>query len=104
MEDEVVVIKNVRVEYLSTKKDKYNNEINYFKIRDKSIDQKFSAVAQDGFNLPWFKTDKGHTLLKVKSKYVKVKSLNKDDIVVAEIVFTQYNMNGIDGFYVSRIV
>ena len=104
MEDESIVVKNVRVEYLSTKTDKYNNEICYFKIRDKSIDHKFSAVAKDGFNLPFFKTDKGHMLIKVKSKYVKMKALNKNDVVAVEIIFTQYKMNDIDGFYVSKII
>ena len=37
MEEENILFKNVRVEYLSTKLDKYNNEISYFKIKDKNI-------------------------------------------------------------------
>ena len=58
MEDEKVVIKNVRVEYITTKTDKFNNETCYFKLKDKNIDLKFAAVIKEGFNLAWFKTDK----------------------------------------------
>ena len=33
MEDEKVVIKNVRVEYITTKTDKFNNDLCYFKLK-----------------------------------------------------------------------
>ena len=35
MDDENIVIKNVRVEYITTKTDKYNNQVCYFKIKDR---------------------------------------------------------------------
>ena len=38
MEDEKVIIKNVRVEYITTKTDKFNNEICYLTLKDKNID------------------------------------------------------------------
>ena len=44
MDDESIVIKNVRVVYIATKHDKYNNELAYFKIKDNNIDQKFSTI------------------------------------------------------------
>ena len=37
MEDEKVVIKNVRVEYIATKTDKFNNENCYFKLKDNKV-------------------------------------------------------------------
>ena len=73
MADEKVVVKSVKVEYLSTKQDKYDNEMSYFKIKDKNIDQKFGTIIKEGYNLPWFKSENGQTILKVKSKYVKLK-------------------------------
>ena len=76
MEDEKVVIKNVRVEYITTKTDKFNNDLCYLKLKDKHIDAKFAVLINEGFNKPWFKTDKGHYILKVKTKSVKLKELN----------------------------
>ena len=35
MDDEKITIKNVKAEYITTKTDKYENEICYFKLRDK---------------------------------------------------------------------
>jgi hypothetical protein len=101
MTDENIVIKNVKVEYLTTKLDKYDNEINYFKIKDKHIDQKFAAIIKEGHNLPWFKSENEQTILKVKSKYTKLKELNKNEIIVSDISFRYYKMNDISGFYVN---
>lgn len=52
MDDEQVVIKNVRVVYITTKMDKYNNLTSYFQIKDKNIEQKFSTIVKVGFNIP----------------------------------------------------
>ena len=37
MDDGKVVIKNLKLEYISTKKDKYDNEYAYFKIKEKIL-------------------------------------------------------------------
>ena len=101
MEDEKVVIKNVRVEYIATKTDKFNNEICYFKLKDKNIDTKFSVLINVGYNKPWFKTDKGHYILKVKTKYTKLKELKKEETILTDIAFKYYKMGESEGFYVS---
>ena len=103
MEDEKVVIKNVRVEYITTKTDKFNNEICYFKLKDKNIDTKFSVLINEGFNKPWFKTDKGHYILKVKTKYTKLKELKKEETILTDIAFKYYKMGEAEGFYVSLL-
>ena len=103
MEDEKVVIKNVRVEYISTKTDKYDNELIYFKIKDKNIELKFANIVKDGFHVPWFKSDKGQHILKVKPKYAKLKELAKDIVILTDITFNYYKMNDIQGFYVCSI-
>ncbi len=103
MDDENVVIKNIRVEYLTTKTDTYNNELSYFKIKDKNIDQKFKPLMKDNFKLPWFKTDKGHNILKVKQKYMKIKDPPKDKELVVEMNFKYYSINDIQGYYVSLL-
>ena len=38
--EEIITLKNINFEYLSTKHDKYENEICYLKTKDKHIDQK----------------------------------------------------------------
>ena len=58
---------------------------------------------KDGFKLPWFKTEEGRNILKVKSKYNKFKELNKDETVVVDICFKYYKMDDVEGFYVSQL-
>ena len=40
MDDEKVLLKSLKVEYITTKIDAYDNELCYFKFRDKNIDLK----------------------------------------------------------------
>ena len=103
MDDDKVAIKNVKVEYITTKTDAFDNEMCYFKLKDKNIDSKFAAIMKDGFRLPWFKSDKGYHLLKVKTKYSKLKVLHEDETVLVEICFKYYKMNDSEGFYVSNL-
>ena len=67
------------------------------------MEQKFSSIIKDGFNLPWFKSDKGQYILKVKSKYVKLKDPQKDIPILVDIDFKSYSMNDSQGFYVSSL-
>ena len=39
MDDGKVIIKNLKLEYISTKKDKYDNEYVYFKIKETNIEK-----------------------------------------------------------------
>ena len=66
MDDEKVLIKSLKVEYISTKIDAYDNELCYFQFRDKTIDTKLAVLIKEGFKYPWFKTDKGQTIKKNK--------------------------------------
>ena len=124
MDDEITVIKNVKVRYLTTKMDKYDNEIIWFKIDKTSID-KLVVLNKVGFKLPYFETDDGKTLLKVKSKNVsiddikpcdipyfdnddkktfkKVKSKTDNIIIACDICFKYYKINDIEGFYVYKL-
>ena len=69
------MIKNAKLEYITTKTDNYNNELSSFKIKDKSITQKLEKYNEDpDFKLPIFSSNKG------KSKILKAKTglLNVD--------------------------
>jgi hypothetical protein len=103
MDDDKVVIKNVKVEYITTKTDAFENEICYFKLKEKNIESKFAAIMKNDFRLPWFKSDKGYYLLKVKTKYNKWKAMHKDETVLVEVCFKYYKMNDSEGFYVSSL-
>ena len=69
MDDEKVWIKGVKVEYIITKIDAYDNELCYFKCRDKNIDSKLAVLIQEGFKYPWFRSDKGHNFKNKKEVY-----------------------------------
>ena len=75
------MIRNAKLEYVTTKTDNYNNELSYFKIKDKSFLQKLEQYSEDcDFKLPFFSSNKGgSTILKAKQKYVKVNSLPRND-------------------------
>ncbi len=102
MEDKVG-IKNIKLEFIVSKIDKYENEITYFKIVDKNMDNKFSSINKDKFNLPYFKTNDGKYLLKVKTKYVKIDDLNKDMTYICDLTFKYYKMGDVEGYYVSKL-
>ena len=57
-------------EYLSTKENKYNDEIVYFKVIDNDFKSKVKPLNSSKFLVPLFKTDKD-IILKMKSKHVK---------------------------------
>lgn len=102
MDDDITVIKNVKVRFLSSKTDKYDNEIIWFRI-DKNSISKLSSLNKVGFNLPYFETNDGKTLLKVKSKYVKINDLKNDIVISCDLSFKYYKMNDVQGYYVNKL-
>ena len=54
MTEDKIIIKNVKVEYMATKTDTYDNELCYFKLIDKNTDQKFESVIKGNFKNPCF--------------------------------------------------
>jgi len=61
------------------------------------------ALIQPSFNLPWFKSEKGQSILKVKTKYCKAKEFKKEGPVICDMTFKYYKMNDMEGYYVSLI-
>ena len=104
MDDEKVLLKSLKVEYITTKIDAYDNELCYFKFRDKNIDTKLDVLIKEGFKYPWFRTDKGQTILKITKKYMKLKETNKEEIVIVDINFKYYKMKDNEGYHVCGLV
>ena len=102
MDDDIITVKNVKVRFLCTKEDKYENEITYFKLA-KNMENKFTALNKVGFKVPYFETNDGKFLLKVKHKNVKINELKKDEPINCEVHFKYYKMSDFDGYYVSKL-
>ena len=70
------MIKKAKLEYI-TKKKTDNNNLCYFKIKDKSIIQKLEKYSEDSeIKLPFFSSNKRKSkILQSKQMYVKVNSL-----------------------------
>ena len=93
-------VNGLTTEYLSSKKDNYDNEISYFKIIDKNIKNKMSSILSqscDECKMPFWKTEDGEYILKVKNKYCPKTVLDVNDIVTLNMKFKYYCMNKEDG-------
>ena len=101
-----VTINELIVEYLSTKKDNYDNDICYFKIVDPAFRAKlkplFSLSDEGILKIPIWATDKSEHILKVKSKFVNnSQDLVKNALHIININFEFYHMeqNDLKGYY-----
>ena len=101
-----VTINELIVEYLSTKKDNYDNEVSYFKIVDPAFRAKLkplSSLNEEGLmKMPIWVTDKTEHILKVKSKFVNnSQDLVKNALHIINTNFEFYHMeqNDIRGYY-----
>ena len=108
-----VTINELIVEYLSTKKDNYDNDICYFKIVDPAFRAKlkplFSLNDEGLLKIPIWATDKMEHILKVKSKFVNnSQDLVKNALHIININFDFYHMeqNDIKGYYakITKVV
>ena len=98
-----IKINDIQVEYLSTKKDNFNNDISYFKIMSPTLKLKPLLNLNSDLKVPLWKSDKGEYILKIKDKFIK--TLN--DLVLKEtynidLDLVYYDMAGkadIKGYY-----
>ena len=85
----VITVNELSTEYLTTKKDQFDNEIAYFKIIDNRLKLKALFDVNDKENgtlkFPFWLTPEEDTILKVKSKWINV----SDDLIQQEM----YNLN-----------
>ena len=102
----VLVVNDLLVEFLSTKKDNYDQEISYLKIIDSGFRVKlkslFSLNYDGSLKMPIWITEKQEHILKVKSTFiVNHKDLVERDVFVINISFEYYNMEqaNIKGYY-----
>ena len=97
----IITINELVVEYLSTKADKWDNEIVYFKIVDPSFRAKlkplFSVNDEGLLKMPIWLTDKNEHLFKVKAKFVNnLQEFVNNALYLVNINFEYYHMEGAD--------
>jgi len=88
-------VNDLLCEYLSTKTDKYDNEVSYYKVRDKNYKNKMSGILKeqcDECKMPFWKTEDHEYILKVKTKYTPKTKLDVNDIVTVNLMFKYYAM------------
>jgi hypothetical protein len=87
-----ISIKELRVQYISKKVDKYENMISYFKIIDSAVNKKLKIVNKlsDTLYKPFWKTDKNEIMLKVKTKHVDKNDLVKDMLYDCNVELVAY--------------
>ena len=107
-----IIINELLVEYLSTKEDKFDNDISYFKIVDSAFRIKlkplFSLNDDGNLKLPiWQTEDKNEHILKVKKRWVgPFNNLIQNELYNIDITFENYSMetdNGVIKGYYAKV-
>ena len=89
-------VNDLLCEYLTTKVDKYDNEISYYKIVDDTFKIKMKNILKEQCEeckMPFWKTDDQEIILKIKTKnIIPEKDLKSNDIVSLNMTFKYYCM------------
>ena len=113
----VITVHALETEYLSTKKDKFDTEIAYFKIIDSQYRHRLKPLfdvndKENGtLKLPLWHTNEEDVILKVKSKWINVSDdLIQQELYYLNIDFTSYTLEvddstTVQGYYakISKI-
>ena len=69
----IITVDNIDVEFLSVKKDRYNNIVYYFKVIGdvNKLTSMLQSGKDKGYIMPMWMTDKNEIILKIKNKYIK---------------------------------
>ena len=87
----IIEIISVRLEYISTKEDNYENKITYLKLIDNA--KKLKPILDqmcDECRLPLWKTETDEYILKCKDKFMPKHSFDANDIFTADLQFKYY--------------
>ena len=89
-------VNDLLCEYLTTKVDKYDNAISYYKIVDDTFKIKMKNILKEQCEeckMPFWKTDDQEIILKIKTKnIIPEKDLKNNDIVSLNMTFKYYCM------------
>ena len=94
-----IEIKNIKVTYISTKTDKFNNTRCYFNVSDSKTKKRLTPILSqtcEECRLPLWKTEDGQYMLKVKSKFAP-QMLECQSEHSVKLLFKYYCMENDDG-------
>ena len=94
-----IEIKNLTVTYISTKTDKFENVICYFKVTDTKAKKRLTPIVSQicpDCRLPLWETDNIEYMLKVKQKYAPTE-LKAGTVLKVLLTFKYYCMDLGDG-------
>ena len=97
--NKTIEIKNLTVTYISTKTDKFENVICYFKVTDTKAKKRLTPIVSQicpECRLPLWETENIEYMLKVKQKYAP-KGLTADAELQVMLTFKYYCMSVGDG-------
>ena len=105
----IIEIKDLKLEFIITKTDNYDNEISYLKVIDKAFKSKLQPILSqmcDDCKVPLWKSEDGIYMLKSKARWMpEGRVFEKNEIFVADLNFHYYNMEKndelIQGFYLK---
>ena len=94
-----IEIENITVTYISTKTDKFENTICYFKVTDTKAKKRLTPIVSQmcpDCRLPLWETDNIEYMLKVKQKYASTE-LKAGTVLKVLLTFKHYCMSVGDG-------
>ena len=92
---------NLKVHFLSSKTDKFKNDITYFLVLNKTMLKEFkNSINDESLKLPWFKKD--NYILKVKTKLLNDYEFEKDTQYNYRFFFKKYDMGANHGYYICK--
>ena len=103
-------VNGLLTEFITTKVDKYDNWISYYKVIDKNYNTKMSGILKevcDECVMPFWKTEDHEYMLKVKKKNTPKTIIDNGDIVTLNLMFKYYCMEKDDGLiqgYYAKIL
>ena len=103
-------VNGLLTEFITTKVDKYDNWISYYKVIDKNYKTKMSGILKevcDECIMPFWKTEDHEYMLKVKKKNTPKTIIENGDIVTLNLMFKYYCMEKDDGLiqgYYAKIL
>ena len=94
-----IVLKNLKLKYLNTKTDKYDNEYAYYAILNDNI-KCIATKLGDSKRLPYF-LGSDNFVLKIKTKYLTEEQKSSGTSIVN---MKEYEYNEYSGYYVNEIM
>ena len=96
--NELAILLNINLKYLTTKTDTYNNELSYYSVEKLDFDELVEDIPE---NLKKLYSKGGkNCVLKVKSKCLEE---SQKVIGVATITLKRYEHNGSVGYYIPKM-